>query len=184
MVEKKEEKIMIVPLSSARLKRTTKALSNETAVKVLERLLDGPMSATELADTLSMPLTTVKYSVDTLLEAELIKVDFTVHSQKGREMKYYVPVKKAFVFVPEKEEETAIAFLKKAFLAVIVIGVVSVPVALVLQNWFIEFATVVSHEVVIVPERSLWAFFTAGSVFAVIAIFAARLLSRLLQKTR
>ncbi len=47
------------------------------------------MSASELSEVMGLPLTTLKYHIDSLLEGELIKVSYVGHSEKGREVKYY-----------------------------------------------------------------------------------------------
>ena len=129
----KDASVMIIPLSNDRLKKVAKALSNETAVAVLQKLVEKSMSATELAESLKLPLTTVKYSIDTLLEAELIKVERIKFSQKRRDIKYYAPVKQALIFAPEKTEKGAIAFLKKA-LPFLIIVALSIPAGLIVQH--------------------------------------------------
>jgi DNA-binding transcriptional ArsR family regulator len=129
----KDADVMIVPLSDDRLKKVARALSNETAVTVLQTLVEKSMSATELSETLKLPLTTIEYNVSALLEAELIKVDRIKFSRKRRDIKYYAPVKRALIFAPEKTERGVIAFLKKVLPLLLVLAL-SFPAGLVVQH--------------------------------------------------
>jgi len=93
------DKVLVLPLNEDS-KKVTQALSNEKALKMLEMLADKPMSATTLSEKMGLPLTTIKYNLDSLVEADLIKVKETKWSQKGREIKIYEPVQKLIVVVP------------------------------------------------------------------------------------
>ncbi|SDF43828.1 Helix-turn-helix domain-containing protein [Methanolobus vulcani] len=109
------EKVLILPLSEDS-KKITQLLSNEKAMKMLEILADKPMSASDVAEELDMPLTTVKYNLDGLIEADLIKVKETKWSRKGREVKIYEPVQKLIVVAPgsmKKDRSSIISMLKK-----------------------------------------------------------------------
>jgi predicted transcriptional regulator len=91
-------------------------LSNEKAMKMLEILADEPMSASDVAEKLGIPLTTVKYNLDGLVEADLIKVKETKWSRKGREVKIYEPVQKLIVVAPgsmKKDKSSILNMLKK-----------------------------------------------------------------------
>lgn len=109
------DKVLILPLSEDS-KKITQALSNEKAMKVLEVLTDKAMSATDVAANLGMPLTTIKYNIDSLVEADLLKVKETKWSKKGREIKIYEPVQKFIVVAPGsmvKDKNSILSMLKK-----------------------------------------------------------------------
>ncbi|WMW23941.1 helix-turn-helix domain-containing protein [Methanolobus sediminis] len=109
------EKVLILPLSEDS-KKITQLLSNEKAMKMLEILADRPMSASDVAEKLDLPLTTVKYNLDGLVEADLIKVKETKWSRKGREVKIYEPVHKLIVVAPgsmKNDRSSIISMLKK-----------------------------------------------------------------------
>jgi predicted transcriptional regulator len=109
------EKVLILPLNEGS-KKITQILSNDKAMKVLEILTDKPMSATDVAEKLAMPLTTIKYNLDALVEVDLIKVKQTKWSKKGREIKIYEPVQKFIVVAPgsiQKDKSTVLSMLKK-----------------------------------------------------------------------
>jgi predicted ArsR family transcriptional regulator len=58
------------------------------------------MSAGDLANELEMRLNSLKYNLDSLLEAGLIKVRKVKWSQKGREIKVYEAVEKVIILLP------------------------------------------------------------------------------------
>jgi len=170
--DNKDANVMIIPLSDDRLKKVAKALSNQTAVTVLQKLVEKPMSATELSENLKLPLTTVKYSIDALLEAELIKVESVKFSQKRRDIKYYAPVKRALIFAPEKTEKGAIAFLKKVlpFLAILAL---SIPAGLIVQH-IVTLYGGPPHELPIDHAYIPLYVFIAGTIFAIMAFVAIK----------
>ena len=49
------------------VKKITQILSNGTSLKILELLGEKGMSASDIAEKLNLPLTTVKYNLDSLL---------------------------------------------------------------------------------------------------------------------
>ena len=168
----KDVDVMIIPLSNDRLKKVARALSNETAVTVLQTLVEKSMSATELSESLKLPLTTIEYNLNALLEAELIKVDRIKFSRKRRDVKYYAPVKRALIFAPEKTEKGAIAFLKKVlpFLAILAL---SIPAGLVVQHIVILYSGP-PHELPIDHAYIPLYIFVAGTVFAIMAFIVIK----------
>lgn len=163
--DEKEENILILSLSDKRLKKVTQVLSNETAVKIVEKLLERSMSSTELAEALDMPLTTVKYNLDALVEAELIKVKYSGFSKKGREVKYYAPVRRVLVLMPEKKESEVIAFLKKTFIAILIL-ILSIPIGLTLQQSLVNSSLGGGEHEVVLLGKSFLFWWLIGVVFA------------------
>ena len=109
------EKVLILPLN-ADSKKITQTLSNDTALKILELLAQQPMSATAVSEELDLALTTIKYNLDALIESDLIKVNKTKWSKKGREIKIYEPVQKLIVVVPgggKSDKSSIISMLQK-----------------------------------------------------------------------
>lgn len=118
------EKVLIVPLGEGS-KKITQVLSNEKAMKMLDILADKPMSASDVAEALKIPLTTVKYNLDGLIEADLIKVKETKWSRKGREVKIYEPVQKLIVVAPGnmKSDRSSILSMLKKYLGLVAAAV-------------------------------------------------------------
>jgi len=165
--DNKDANVMIIPLSDDRLKKIARALSNKTAVTVLQKLVEKPMSATELSENLKIPLTTIEYSINALLEAELIKVDRVKFSRKRRDIKYYAPVKRALIFAPEKTEKGVLGLLKKA-LPFLIIVALSIPAGLTVQH-IITLYGGPPYELPIDHAYIPLYVFIAGTIFAMMA---------------
>jgi ArsR family transcriptional regulator len=102
MPEIPEEKLLILQLSedSRKIART---LSNETSIRILKLLDKKPMSAADIADELEVRLNTLKYNLDSLLEAGLIRIRHVKWSRKGREIKVYETVGKTIILLPGRK---------------------------------------------------------------------------------
>lgn len=113
-----DEKVLILPLGEAS-KKITQTLSNDSARQVLELLADEPMSASDIAEKLEIPLTTVKYNLDALIESGLITIKQTRWSVKGRKIKIYAPIRKLIVIVPDKTDRKSVANILRRYLGVV-----------------------------------------------------------------
>ena len=113
-----DEKVLILPLGEES-KKITRTLSNDSARRVLELLADKPMSASDIACELDIPLTTVKYNLDALIESGLITIKRTKWSVKGREIKIYAPIRKLIVVVPDKTDRKSVVDILKRYLGVL-----------------------------------------------------------------
>lgn len=113
-------RVLILPVNGES-RKITQILSNETSLKILELLGEKSMSASNIAEELNLPLTTVKYNLDSLVESDLIKVKQIKWSQKGRQVKIYESVKKVIVLVPSKNsiDELSILNILRKYIGVV-----------------------------------------------------------------
>lgn len=112
MPDNPEEKLLILQLSED-CRKIARLLSNETSIRILKLLDKRSMSAGDLADELQVRLNTLKYNLDSLLEAGLIRVRQIKWSRKGREIKIYEAVKKVIILLPgKKNPDTSSIFMK------------------------------------------------------------------------
>lgn len=77
-----------------------RTLSRTLPTQILKQLQDKQMSAGELASELGLRLNTLKYNLDALEKAGLIKVRQVKWSCKGREVKIYAPAEQPILLVP------------------------------------------------------------------------------------
>ncbi len=111
--DQSDEKLLILPLGEES-KKITQVISNDTARQIIELLADAPLSASDIAERLQSPLTTVTYNLENLESVGLVRIERIKYSEKGREVKIYAPVRKLIVVVPEKtDRKSAIDILKK-----------------------------------------------------------------------
>lgn len=111
-----EEKLLILPLNDGTAKKISLALANETSRRVLEALAEEPLAATQISEKLGVPLTTLHYNIENLIESGLVKVERTRYSEKGREVKIYAPTRRYIVIAPENIGKEEIRSTLKKFL--------------------------------------------------------------------
>ncbi|MBK5191049.1 MAG: helix-turn-helix transcriptional regulator, partial [Methanosarcinales archaeon] len=69
-----DEKLLILPLNDKNSKKISQVISSDTARNILEVLASTSRSASEIAEKLGIPLTTVQYNLEKLYDAGLVKV--------------------------------------------------------------------------------------------------------------
>lgn len=112
------EKLLVLPLGKES-KKITQVITNDTAREIMELLAEDSMSASDIAAQLDVPLTTIKYNLENLVDVGLIKIKRIKYSEKGRRVKVYAPIRKLIVLVPEKTDSTAVMDVLKKYLGVI-----------------------------------------------------------------
>src|SRR3990170_999353 len=85
--DKGDEKLLILPLGEES-KKITQVISNDTARQIIELLADAPLSASDIAERLQTPLTTIVYNLENLQNVGLIKVEKIKYSEKGGKSRY------------------------------------------------------------------------------------------------
>lgn len=83
------EGVLILEPGDERAKKIGKAMANESATAILSVLKGSDLTLSEISGRMDQPMTTVKYHVENLLDAELIEVKKIRYSEKGREVKVY-----------------------------------------------------------------------------------------------
>lgn len=81
--------ILILEPGDERAQKIAKAISSQTASDILNRVKNGGHTASQLAETLNIPLTTVQYHIENLVGADMLDVVERKWSKKGREIKVY-----------------------------------------------------------------------------------------------
>ncbi|MEA2076370.1 MAG: winged helix-turn-helix domain-containing protein [Euryarchaeota archaeon] len=119
-----DEKLLILPLNDKNSKKLSQIISNDTARNILEAIASQSLSASQIAEKLGIPLSTVQYNLDKLSDAGLVKVERTKYSEKGKEVKIYAPQRKFVVIVPEKTNRKDVIATLKRYLAMIAFAVV------------------------------------------------------------
>ena len=116
------EKLLVLPLGEES-KKITQVITNDTARQIMELLAEHSMSASGIAKQLDVPLTTIKYNLENLVDVGLAKIERIKYSEKGRQVKVYAPVRKLIVVVPEKLGSASITEVLKKYLGVILTAV-------------------------------------------------------------
>ncbi|WNY23749.1 hypothetical protein MmiHf6_10640 [Methanimicrococcus hongohii] len=107
------DSVIVIPVNEDS-KKIRQILSNDTSMKILELLKKESLSASEVSEKLDIPLTTVKYNIDQMVEHDLVHVQRIKYSEKGRQVKIYEAPEKIIIFAPEKVSKTSlISMLQK-----------------------------------------------------------------------
>jgi DNA-binding transcriptional ArsR family regulator len=114
------EKLLILPLNDKNSKKISQVISSDTARNILDALASTPRSASEIAEKLGIPLTTVQYNLEKLYDAGLVKVERTKYSRKMKPVKLYAPQRKFVVIAPGKADKKDVIAALKRYLTVIV----------------------------------------------------------------
>jgi DNA-binding transcriptional ArsR family regulator len=119
-----DEKLLILPLNDANSKKISQIIASDTARDILDVIASAPRSASEIANNLAIPLTTVQYNLEKLFDAGLVKVERTKYSKKMKPVKLYAPRRKFVVIAPEKTDKKDVIATLKRYLMVIAFAVV------------------------------------------------------------
>jgi DNA-binding transcriptional ArsR family regulator len=189
----------VVLSMSGESKDVAKALSNDTAISIMNKLAETRMSATELSKQLKIPISTVQYNLDLLKNVNLIVDTAYRYSEKGKKVLYYEPAKKLIILAPEKEKASILNLLKNKLLVPIILGI-SAASGFLGQTIFGSSSTFSSKSMAAAPllagaevsraadnaaitamymapktmfYQQPWFIFFLGALFATIAIFVA-----------
>jgi len=105
MDENDDRKIVITP-SDENTEKIGKILANETCRKILDVLSNEPLSSTQIAEKMGIPLTTVESNIDRMAEVGMIRVHHKQWSPKGRKVNFYEPAEKLILIAPKAKTKT------------------------------------------------------------------------------
>ena len=95
-----QEHIEVISTEDERIKIIGEELANDTGRAIFGKISQGVASTNDLAKSLNISLPLVNWHITRLLGVGLIKIEKIELSSKNKQMKYYGPVKTAFVIVP------------------------------------------------------------------------------------
>ncbi len=94
------ESFLLVSLQEDKAKKLAQVINNDTCRKILEFLAHGEATETAIAEKLGMPLSTVHYNLQLLVEGNLVVTEEFHYSQKGREILHYKLANKYIIIAP------------------------------------------------------------------------------------
>ena len=110
---KAQEHIEVISTEDERIKIIGEELANDTGRAIFGKISQGMASTNDLAKSLDVSLPLVNWHITRLLGVGLIKIEKIELSSKNKQMKFYGPVKTAFVIVPPGNTVNAISKSKK-----------------------------------------------------------------------
>ncbi|MCU0642073.1 MAG: winged helix-turn-helix domain-containing protein [archaeon] len=97
------EKYLLFSLDDEQSKKLGEVISNSSAKKIANFLAEREASASEIASALNMPLNSVGYNLEKLLDAGIVeRVSGFLWSEKGKKIEKYKVANKLIVISPKK----------------------------------------------------------------------------------
>jgi len=95
---------LLVDLNEPKTKKLAETITSDTSRKILNFLAEKEDTEQNIAQKLSLPISTVHYHLQKLQEAGLVKVEEFHYSPKGREVNHYKLANKYIIIAPQKVE--------------------------------------------------------------------------------
>lgn len=118
---KKEETFLLVSLEQNKAKKLAQVINNDTCRKILNFLAKKDATETELAEKLKIPISTVHYNLQNLLETGLVKAEEFHYSKKGKEVNHYSLTNKFIIIAPKSTEGIKVK-IKRVLPIVLIVG--------------------------------------------------------------
>jgi DNA-binding transcriptional ArsR family regulator len=107
--------IHVESLHSEKAKAIASEISSDAGRRILKELYKTPLSITDLSRKLDLPISTVQYHVNKLIDLGIVRVAQKRFGKRMREVKMYVYEKESIVFLSSMEKRE-FEFLLKIFL--------------------------------------------------------------------
>jgi len=114
-------------MEDEKIKKVSNVISNDSCRKILDYLSAKDATEKELADKLGIPISTVHYNLQQLMETGLISAEEFHYSEKGKEVSHYKLANKYIIIAPKKTfgiKEKLKAILPVTLIAVGTAGVI------------------------------------------------------------
>ncbi|HTY53300.1 MAG TPA: winged helix-turn-helix domain-containing protein [Methanomicrobiales archaeon] len=114
--------VVILEPGDEKAQKIAKAIASRTAGEILQLLKEGGQASTQIADALKIPITTVQYHLENLVDAGVITIVEKRWSQKGREVKVYGLRDQMLIVVPRGGDLKGILLRYGSLFAVVVLA--------------------------------------------------------------
>ncbi len=114
--------VIILEPGDEQAQKIAKAISSRTAGEILQLLKNGNQASTQISESLSIPITTVQYHLENLVDAGILTIVEKRWSQKGREVKVYGLRDQMLIVVPRGGDLKGILLRYGSLFAVVVLA--------------------------------------------------------------
>lgn len=185
-----EESFLLVSLKENKSKKLAQVISNETSRLILDYLTRKQATETEISKNLNLPISTVHYNLQQLLNAGLVTVEEFHYSEKGKEVNHY-KLSNKFIIIAPTVTETIKQRLKKllpvTLIALAAAGGIELYSSLVKGGSFVKtvpsqvlqeglMAAAREAEITTTPDIGLW--FLFGALFAIAILLIAETIKK------
>ncbi len=92
--------VVVIQPGDERGQKIARAMASQTANAIIQAFGGGPLTSSEVARQMKIPITTASYHIENLLAAGLLEVMETRWSEKGREVKVYGLANQVLIIAP------------------------------------------------------------------------------------
>ena len=114
--------VIILEPGDEKAQKIAKAIASRTAGEILQFLKDGGHASNQIAEALEIPITTVQYHLENLVDAGIITIVEKRWSQKGREVKVYGLRDQMLIVVPHGGDLKGILLRYASLFAVVILA--------------------------------------------------------------
>ena len=93
---------LLLSMEDEKIKKVSNVISNDSCRKILDYLSSKEATESELAEKLQIPISTVHYNLQQLMETGLINAEEFHYSKKGKEVSHYKIANKYIIIAPKK----------------------------------------------------------------------------------
>lgn len=181
-----KKNFILLSMEDDKIKKISNVISNDSCRRILDYLANKEATESELASALALPISTVHYNLQQLMETGLISADEYHYSSKGKEVNHYRLANKYIIIAQKKTfgiKEKLKAILPVALIALGTAGIIQLAskyisrgsIGITQKSAFAERAAtdqiaapmmVQTAEVLKEPNLALW--FLAGALFALL----------------
>src|SRR3989344_4482463 len=97
-----KKNFLLLSLEDSKIKKISNVISNDSCRKILDYLSNKESTESEIAEKLNIPISTVHYNLQQLMETGLINAEEFHYSQKGKEVSHYRLANKYIIIAPKK----------------------------------------------------------------------------------
>ena len=119
---------LLLSLEDDQTRKIANVVSNESCKKILDFLADNEGTETEIANKLNIPLSTVHYNLQQLVDTKLIAAEEYHYSPKGKQVLHYKLANKYIIIAPKN-----ITGIKQKLRNILPVGLITLGAAALLQ---------------------------------------------------
>jgi predicted transcriptional regulator len=119
---------LLLSLEDKKTKKIANVVSNESCRKILDFLSQKEATESELAEKLQIPISTVHYNLQQLMETGLINTEEFHYSKKGKEVLHYKLANKYIIIAPKSTYG-----IKEKLKSILPVGLIAVGAAGLIQ---------------------------------------------------
>lgn len=96
-----DKNFLLLSLEDSKTKKIANVVSNESCRKILDYLAKKEATESELAEKLQVPISTIHYNLQQLMETGLISTEEFHYSEKGKKVLHYKLANKYIIILPK-----------------------------------------------------------------------------------